>query len=154
MDADPEVRMSGSEPDLSNDEYMTIFNRLVNDGEELSYHLPAVKDLSPEELVDHVNLLSKFSVRIRVAKQATKITLEQKRIHLGKEQRDALKLRDQQYKPKPVPKEGAAPRRARGTAKTEDAIETMARLLGVSREVAEKRMAKAKATIESSEEKS
>jgi len=151
--SDTDVKVSGMEPELSTEEYMVIFNRVVNEGEELGYHLPAVKDLSPEELVDHVNLLAKFATRIRVAKQAAKITLEQKRINLNKEQRDALKLRDMQYKPKPVPKEGEEPRKPRkaGTAKPQDAVEMMMSVLGISREKAEKKLLKL-AAIESLKE--
>lgn len=150
-----DVSLSGHEPELSNEEYMQLFNRAVNDGEELSYHLPAVKLLTPEELVDHVNLINKFAIRIRVAKQAVKKTLEERRITLDKEHRDALKIRDMQYKPKPVVKEGdAAPkkRRAAGTAKKEDLIESMAKLFGITPEQAAKRLAKQKAAADSEEE--
>jgi len=149
-----EVRLSGAEPDLSTEEYMSIFNRMVNDGEELGYHLPAVKEMTPEELVDHVNLLSRFSTRIRIAKQAAKITLEAKRIHLDGQQREALKLRDMQYKPKPAATTSSSPRRKAGTAKVEDAVEGIMRLMGCTREQAEKRLAKAKAVSEASDEKS
>jgi len=148
-----EVRLSGAEPDLSTEEYMTIFNRMVNDGEELGYHLPAVKDMTPEELVDHVNLLSRFSSRIRIAKQAAKVTLEAKRIHLDGKQREALKLRDMQYKPKPAPSPDSSktPRRKAGTAKTIDAIEGIMRLMGCTREQAEKRLEKVTALAELAE---
>lgn len=149
-----EVKVSGAEPDLSTEEYIMIFNRVVNEGEELGYHLPAVKDLTPEELVDHVNLLSRFSTRIRIAKQATKITLEAKCIHIDGKQREALKLRDMQYKPKPAASTAPTPRRKAGTAKVEDAVEGIMRLMGCTREVAEKRLAKAKAVASSEEEKS
>jgi hypothetical protein len=148
------VSISGNEPELSTEEYMMLFNRAVMEGEELSYHLPAVKDLTPEELVDHVNLINKFAIRIRVAKQAVKKTLEERRITLDKEQREALRLRDMQYKPKPVATEGEAPRkrRAAGTAKKEDLIESMARLFGITPEQAAKRLAKQKAAADSEEE--
>lgn len=150
-----EVKVSGAEPDLSTEEYMMIFNRVVNEGEELGYHLPAVKDLTPEELVDHVNLLSRFATRIRIAKQATKITLEAKCIHIDGKQREALKLRDMQYKPKPTASTtSSTPRRKAGTAKVEDAVEGIMRLMGCTREQAEKRLAKAKTISESEEEKS
>lgn len=153
--ADEPIKLQGSEPDLSTEEYMMVFNRCVNEGEELSYYLPAVKGMTPEELVDHVNLLSKFSARIRIAKQATKVTLEAKRIHLSKDQREALRVRDMQYKPKPAPSEDTVKRtrRASGTAKSEDAIETMMRLLNITREVAETRLAKAKARLSEEEDK-
>lgn len=152
-----DARLSGQEPELSTEEYMQLFNRAVNEGEELSYHLPAVKSLTPEELVDHVNLINRFAVRIRVAKQAVKKTLEERRITLDKEHRDALKVRDMQYKPKPAPSaDGAAPRkrRAAGTAKKEDLIESMAKLFGITPEQAAKRLAKQKAAVDSEEEQS
>ena len=145
------VKMSGPEPDLTTDEYMELFNRSVHEGVELKYFLPAVKDLSPEDLVDHINKIHKFSLRIRVIKQSTKRTLEEKKIHLSEKHRKELHLRDMQYKPAPIPKEGKAPRK-RGTAKKEDAIETMMRLFGIDREKAEKRLARAQAKVEATEE--
>jgi hypothetical protein len=153
---EPDVKIAGVEPDLTQEEYMILFNRSVREGEELTYHLPAVKDLTPEELVDHVNLLTKFSTRIRIAKQAVKVTLEAKRIHLTKEHKDALKVRDMQYKPKPAPTEEktSKPRRAAGTAKSLDAIDTIMKLMGCTREQAERRLAKAAAKLEAQEEQS
>lgn len=150
--SEPEVKIAGNEPDLTQEEYTTLFNRVVTEGEELGYHLPAVRDLTPEELVDHINLLTKFSTRIRVAKQAIKVTLETKRITLSKEQRDALRVRDMQYKPKPAPSPDKKPRRAAGTAKKADAIEQIMDLLGLTREQAEARLAKVQAKLESQEE--
>lgn len=151
---DPPPKVSGDSPDLSTEEYVKVFNKIVNEGEELGYHLPAVKDLTPEELVDHINLLSKFATRVRVAKQAAKVTLEAKRIHLSKEEKEALKIRDMQYKPAKQVTESTAkkPRRASGTAKYEDAIDGMMKLMGLTREQAEKRLAKASALLETSEE--
>jgi hypothetical protein len=148
------VSLSGNEPELSSEEYMKLFNRAVNEGEELSYHLPAVKDLTPEELVDHVNLINKFAVRIRVAKQAVKKTLEERRITLSKDHREALRLRDMQYKPKPVAVEGQAPkkRRAAGTAKKSDAIENIMNLLGLTREQAEAKLERIAAKLNAQDE--
>lgn len=144
------IRISGAEPDLTEQEYRELFLRITDQGEELSYHLPAVKDLSPEELVDHVNLLTKFSIRVRIAKQTARVQLDAKRITLSEEHKKALKLRDMQYKPKPAPSEEKAPRakRAAGTAKVEDAVENIMRIMGLTREQAEKRLAKAKSLLD------
>jgi hypothetical protein len=141
-----DVKMSGAEPELTEEEYAALFNRSVREGMEMTYTLPATKDLSPEALVDHVNLLSAFALRVRIAKQAAKVTLEQKRIHLDKEQREALRLRDMQYKPVVRPKEDddskvTKPRRAAGTAKKDDAITQIMKLMGMSRDAAEKFLA-------------
>ena len=149
------VSLSGLEPDLTTEEYMKLFNRAVMDGEELTYHLPAVKDLTPEQLVDHVNLINKFAVRIRIAKQAVKKTLEERRITLTNEQKEALRLRDMQYKPKPAAVEGKEPRKRRvaGTAKKEDAIESIARLFGLTPEQAQKRLERLAAKAEGEDKK-
>ena len=141
------VTMSGEEPDLTTEEFMELFNRSVNDGIELKYYLPATKDLSPEDLVDHINKIHKFSLRIRVVKTSAIKTLNERKITLSEKHRKELHVRDMQYKPKPIPKESKAPRK-RGTAKAEDAIGTMMRLLGVDRETAEKRLARATKKLE------
>lgn len=145
--SDDTVKMSGQEPDLTTEEFMTLFNRAVHEGVELKYYLPAVKDLTPEDLVDHINKIHKFSLRIRVVKTSAIKTLNERKIHLSATKREELRIRDMQYKPKPAPKEGKAPRK-RGTAKKEDAIETMMRILGVDRTTAEKRLARAQKKLE------
>jgi len=138
------VKLSGPEADLSEEEYKKLFTRVVTEGSEIGFHYPAVKDMTPEQLVDHMEHLRQCSIHIRVSSQAAKITLEQKKIHLSKEEREALRQRDLAYKPKKPTVEGATPRkaRARGTAKTEDAIEMMMNLYGWTREKAEAKMKK------------
>ncbi|KKL57222.1 hypothetical protein LCGC14_2237540 [marine sediment metagenome] len=145
------VTMSGQEPDLTTEEFMELFNRSVNDGIELKYYLPATKDLSPEDLVDHINKIHKFSLRIRVVKTSAIKTLNERKITLSEKHRKELHVRDMQYKPPPASREGKTPRK-RGTAKAEDAIGTMMRLLGVDRPTAEKRLARAQKKIEAAGE--
>ena len=149
-----DVKISGPEPDLTTEEYMHLFNRAVNDGDKLEYYLPAIKDLTPEELVDHINMINKFYLRVKVVKHAAKKMLEERKITLSKDHRDRLRLQDMAYKPKPVPKEGKAAKtpRKRGTAKQQDAIEMMMNLLGISREKAEAKLARAEKKAEAAEE--
>ena len=151
--SDAEVKISGPEPDLTTEEYMKVFNRAVNEGDKLEYYLPAIKDLTPEELVDHINMVNKFSLRVKVVKQAAKAMLEERKITLSKDHRDRLRLQDMAYKPKPVPKEGVTKTpRKRGTAKQQDAIEMMMNLLGISREKAEVKLARAEKKVEAAGE--
>jgi len=131
------LKVSGQEPDLTPEEYMKLFVRSAN----------VVVKMDPETLVDHIERLRQASIRIKVATQAAKKTLEERRITLKKEQRDALKLREMSYKPKATPKEvdPSAPKKARkspGTGLGADAIETVMKMYGITREKAEKRMKK------------
>lgn len=148
------VRVSGNEPDLSEEEYKKLFTREVTDGGGLEFHYPAVKDMTPEQLVDHIEMLRQSMLRIRIASQAAKITLEERKIHLGKEEREALRLRDLSYKPKKVedPEKAARAPRKKGTAKTEDAIELMMKLYGITREKAESKLRKIEALESMKEE--
>jgi hypothetical protein len=137
------INLIGDKAELGEEDYKVLYNRAVMEGEKFDYYLPAVKDLTPEQLVDHINALSSLIPRIKVAAQAAKVTLEDRKISLNNEQREMLRLRDAQYKPKKQedpnkPKKVAGPRRKAGTAKSDDAAELMARLLGVSKEEAQK----------------
>ncbi len=137
------LKISGVENDISEEDYKKVYCRAVNDGDKIDFYLKPIKDQTPEELVDTIGNLTKFMIQVKVIKQAAKITLEDRKITLSSEQRELLRLRDQQYKPKKVedpnkPKKVSAPRRKVGTAKLEDAAQMMANLLGISLEDAKK----------------
>ncbi len=141
------LRLSGDSSELSEEEYKKVYCRAVNDGDKLDFYLKAIKDQTPEELVDTIGQLSQFMLRVKVVKQAAKITLEDRKITLSTEQRELLRLRDQQYKPKKVEEKketSRAPRRKSGTAKSEDAAQMMANLLGIPLDKAKAMISNAK----------
>lgn len=137
------LRMSGVDTDLTEEEYKNIFTRFVKEGGEVAYHFKSIAEMTAEEIVDHMEFLRQASMRIKISSQAAKVTLESKKIHLSQEEREALRLRDLAYKPKKQDSPEKPKRAKKASSGTNmDPIEFMMKMLGLTREQAEKRLAK------------
>lgn len=133
--------MSGQMQDFDTETYRTLFNGYLKDPTQLaiSNEKPIV-EMSDEELTAWVFKLEDFIRTAKVAKQAARVTLEDRRLQMTEEQRKKQRMLDLKYKPATVKKE--SPKKARGGSSTpklsieEKTINAAIDLMGMTREKA------------------
>lgn len=152
-----DVKLSGLEPEMTEDEYRRLFNLARTSPDliaEIQADIDAVKktgksfaEMTMEEKTDHIEFLSRMMRKVKIFKNSASLAKQEALMELGEVERARVKEYDKKYKVKPRVDE-TTEKRSSGERKApqspeEKLIDMLAKQLG-SREAAEKFVASQK----------
>ena len=136
-----DVKLSGHEPEMTEEEYRRLFNlgrTAPNVVEVISEDLAALvktgksfTDMTMEEKSDHIEFLSRCYRKIKVFKSSAALLKQEEMMQLSEEERERVREHDKKYKPKPRPTVDGGPPKERAQAKSaeEKLVESLAKQL-------------------------